>query len=217
MESKSSPPTLKNPLQSHILPYVGVKDNFGIINGSYSNDLILLEDAENYNLSIKENQRLRSIIILNSQNVALSVLDSAVVYTRTIRLINCKDAKIAVIDADIRRIELWDCQNITITIMCDQVQFENVNILIHPNNENIKIEYSEVIRDYIKLVFKNEVINELNIPKIEDKDKIILVQCTKVPLFSANIYNIKDEFFQDKFSYIKYITKTLEFSTEEIN
>ena len=217
MESSPSPPTLKNPLQSHILPYLGVKNNFGIINGSYSNDLILLEDAEKYNLSVKENQRLRSIIILNSKNIGLSILDSAVVYTRTIRLINCKDAKIAIVDADIRRIELWDCQNITITIMCDQVQFENVNILIHSNNENIKIEYSEVIRDYIKLVFKNEVINELKIPKIEDKEKIILVQCTKVPLFSANIYNIKDEFFLDKFSYIKYITKTLEFSTEEIN
>ena len=158
MESKSSPPTLKNPLQSHILPYVGVKDNFGIINGSYSNDLLLFEDVEKYNLSIKENQRLRSIIALNSQNFSITILDSAVIYTRTIRLINCKDAKIAIVDADIRRIELWDCRNITIIIMCDQVQFENVNILIHSNNENIKIQYSEAIRDYIKLIFKNEIL-----------------------------------------------------------
>ena len=47
------------------------------------------------------------------------------VYTRTIRIVNCKDTKIAICDADIRRIELWDCKNINIIIMCEEIQFEN--------------------------------------------------------------------------------------------
>ena len=138
-------------------------------------------------------------------------------YSRIIRIINCKDSYISIVDADIRRIELWDCKNITITIMCEQVQFENINIIIHSNSEDIKICYSEIIRDYINLDFRNEILNKINIPKNTDNDKIILVQCVKIPLFLVNIFNINDIYFQEKLSWIKYMTKTLEFQTEELN
>ena len=217
MESNYSPPTLVNPFQSHIMPFSGMKKTLSIINGSYSNDLALVENSEEFNLSIKENQRLRSVILLNSEKINLTVLDSAIVYTRTIRIINCKNINIGVLDADIRRIELWDSKNVSITIMVDQVQFENMNIIIHSNNEEIKIQYSQSITDYIKLDFRNEILNQIEIPKFEDKDKVVLVQCIKVPLFSVNTYNINDPFFQEKFSWIKYNTKTVEFSSEEIN
>ena len=217
MENNYCPPTLNNPHQSNILPYSGQNDNFSIINGSYSNDFALVENCQSFSLSIKENQRLRSILLLNNNKVKLGILDSAVIYSRTIRVVNCKNVNISIVDADIRRIEVWDSENVSILIMCDQVQFENMNIIIHPNNENIEISYAEAVRDYVHLDFKNEVLNKINIPKFEDKEKIVLVQCTKVPLFSVNTYNINDKFFQEKLSWIKYITKTCEFSTEEIN
>jgi mono-ADP-ribosyltransferase sirtuin 6 len=217
MEPNYSPPTLKNPHQSHIILLSEIKKNFQIINGSYSNDFILIEKCYEFTVSIKENQILRSILLLNNEKINLSILDSAVVYSRIIRIINCKDSYISIVDADIRRIELWDCKNVTITIMCEQVQFENINIIIHSNNDDIKICYSEIIRDYINLDFRNEILNKINIPKITDNDKIILVQCVKIPLFLVNIFNINDIYFQEKLSWIKYMTKTLEFQTEELN
>ena len=155
-EDNYSPPTLHNPHQSHIMSYSNIKESFSIINGSYSNDFALIENCNQFSLSIKENQRLRSVLLLNNEKVKLTVLDSAVVYTRTIRVINCTDTVIAISDADIRRIELWDCKNITILIIVDQVQFENMNIIIHSNNENTNINYAESICDYVKLIFKNE-------------------------------------------------------------
>ena len=57
----------------------------------------------------------------------------------------------------------------------------------------------------------------MNIPKITDNDKIILVQYIKIPLFLVIIFNINNFFFQEKLSWIKYMTKTLEFQTEELN
>ena len=62
-----------------------------------------------------------------------------------------------------------------------------MNIIIHSNNENVEIAYAEVIRDYINSTFKNEILNKIIIPKFENKD--VLVQCIKVPLFSANTYS----------------------------
>ena len=216
MESEYSPPTLINPHQSNILSF-STSNNLSIVNGSYSNDFVLMENAKEFNLSIKENQRLRSILLLNCEKVCLSIQDSAVVYTRTIRIVNCKDSKIAICDADIRRIELWDCKNINIIIMCEEIQFENMNLIIHSNNEEIIINYADAIRDYVHLIFKNEVLNKTIIPKFTDDNKVILVQCIKVPLFSVNTYDINDPFFQEKLSWIQYMTKTVEFHSEEIN
>ena len=217
MDDNYNPPTLINPQQSNIMPYSKLVKEFTIINGSYSNDFALVEECKEFSLSIKENQRLRSILLLNNEKCKLTILDSAVVYSRTIRAINCTDVTISVLDADIRRIELWDCKNVTIAILVDQVQFENMNIIIHSNNENVTISYLESICDYVNKIFKNEVLNKISIPKLEDENKVILVQCIKAPLFTVNTYDINDPFFQEKLSWIKFMTKTVEFSTDEIN
>ena len=179
MESNYNPPTLVNPQQSNIMSFSSIKKNFSIINGSYSNDFVLMENCEEFILSIKENQRLRSVLLNNNEKVSLTVLDSAVIYTRTIRLINCRNASVTISDSDVRRIELWDCKDCSINIIVDQVQYENINILIHANNENIKVQSYEYISDYTKLIFKNELINSVIIPKFTDNNKITLVQCTK--------------------------------------
>ena len=71
MEPNYSPPTLKNPHQSHIILLSEIKKNFQIINGSYSNDFILIEKCYEFTLSIKENQILRSILLLNNEKINL--------------------------------------------------------------------------------------------------------------------------------------------------
>lgn len=217
MESGYNPPTLVNPLQSNIMPFSKLQKSLNIVNGSYSNDFVLVENCDELNLQIKENQRIRSVLIKDSEKVDLTVLDSAVVYTRTVRLINSNKIHVNIFDSDIRRVELWNCKDCQVNIILDQVQYENVNILIHANNENIKINSYLFISDYVKLIFKNELMNSITVPKFTDTNKITLVQCTQFPFFSVNNYDIKDEFFQEKLAWIKYMTKTVEFHTEEIN
>ena len=145
MESGYNPPTLVNPLQSNIMPFSKLQKTLNIVNGSYSNDFVLIENCDELNLQIKENQRIRSVLIKDSEKVELTVLDSAVVYTRTVRLINCHKIHVNIFDSDIRRVELWNCKDCQVNIILDQVQYENVNILIHANNENIKINSYQFI------------------------------------------------------------------------
>ena len=213
----NTPPTLKSPHQSHLLLHENKSKQLYIVNGSYSNDLVVIENCNEFSVNIKENQILRSVLLLNSEKVRMSVVDSAVILSRTIRIISCKNVILSVTDADVRRIELWDCDKVSILIMCDQVQFENINIIIHPNNKDITVSFAEAIRDYVNLDFRNEVINKVEVPTIGDENKIILVQCTKVPIFEVITFDIKDKFFQEKLEWIQYMTKTLEFANDDTN
>ena len=138
-EINYNPPTLENKLQSHLLHYKNIQKNIDSIYYTYSNDVALIENCTEYNIKVSENKKLRGIILYNSTKVAFTVLDSAVVMTRTIRAINLTDSSIVISDADIRRVELWGCKNVTIYVFCQQVQAENIYILIHQDCEGIII------------------------------------------------------------------------------
>ena len=90
MEGNYNPPTLINSLQSNIMSFSNLEKNLSIVNGSYSNDFVLVENCQEFQLQVKENQRIRSILLKDNDKVNLTILDSAVVYSRKLRLINCK-------------------------------------------------------------------------------------------------------------------------------
>ena len=212
-----NPPTLKNELQSHILPFQNIKKNISIINGTYSNDVALIENCEEFRINVSENKKLRGIILSNSKKLNFTVLDSAVVMTRTIRAVNCTDASIVISDADIRRIELWGCKNLIIFIFCQQVQAENIFILIHHDCENITLKYGDMKVDQKDLHPYNDILNEVKVPNNKDENKIILARIVKVPLFEIYTYEKADPLFMEKFAFLKLMVKTLEFSNRETN
>ena len=217
IEEEYSPPTLNNNLQSHLLQFKNIKKNVDIINGTYSNDVALVENCEELDLKVSENKKLRGIILYNNTKLRFTVLDSVVVMTRTIRAINLVKSEIIVSDADIRRIELWGCKQIVIDIFLSQIQAENVFILIHHDCENISLKYGEMkvdLKDYHPYI---ECLNEVKVPNFSDENKIILARCTKVPLFDIFLYDKTDSIFLEKFNFLKYMTKTIEFSNEKTN
>ena len=63
----------------------------------------------------------------------------------------------------------------------------------------------------------NDILNEVDVPKLEDENKIILARCIKVPLLDIFLYDIKDPLFIEKFEFLKKMTKTLEFIDENTN
>ena len=215
-ENNYDPPTLKNDLQSHILHFKK-RDGIDIINGTFSNDVALIEDCSDFDIKVAENKRLRGIILYNNNKIRLTVLDSSVIMTRTIRAINITNSVIVISDADIRRIELWQCKNVSIFILCSQVQAENIYILIHAGCEGIKLKYGDMKVDLNDFHPYNDILNEVEVPKLEDENKIILVRCIKVPLFDIFLYNINDPLFIEKFEFLKKMTKTLEFIDENSN
>jgi hypothetical protein len=212
-----SPPTLNNNLQSHLLEIKNIKNNVDIINGTYSNDVALVENCEELDLKVSENKKLRGIILYNNSKLRFTVLDSVVVMTRTIRAINLVDSVITISDADIRRIELWGCKQIVINIFLSQIQAENVFILIHHDCENIILKYGDMkvdLKDYTPYI---EYLNEVKVPNFTEENKIILARCAKVPLFDIFLYNKTDSIFLEKFTFLKHMTKTIEFNNEKTN
>ena len=212
-----SPPTLNNNLQSHLLEIKNIKNNVDIINGTYSNDVALVENCEELDLKVSENKKLRGIILYNNSKLRFTVLDSVVVMTRTIRAINLVDSVITISDADIRRIELWGCKQIVINIFLSQIQAENVFILIHHDCENIILKYGDMkvdLKDYTPYI---EYLNEVKVPNFKEENKIILARCAKVPLFEIFLYEKTDSIFLEKFTFLKHMTKTIEFNNEKTN
>ena len=212
-----SPPTLNNNLQSHLLEIKNIKNNVDIINGTYSNDVALVENCEELDLKVSENKKLRGIILYNNSKLRFTVLDSVVVMTRTIRAINLVDSVITISDADIRRIELWGCKQIVINIFLSQIQAENVFILIHHDCENIILKYGDMkvdLKDYTPYI---EYLNEVKVPNFKEENKIILARCAKVPLFDIFLYEKTDSIFLEKFTFLKRMTKTIEFNNEKTN
>ena len=212
-----SPPTLNNNLQSHLLEIKNIKNNVDIINGTYSNDVALVENCEELDLKVSENKKLRGIILYNNSKLRFTVLDSVVVMTRTIRAINLVDSIITISDADIRRIELWGCKQIVINIFLSQIQAENVFILIHHDCENIILKYGDMkvdLKDYTPYI---EYLNEVKVPNFKEENKIILARCAKVPLFDIFLYEKTDSIFLEKFTFLKHMTKTIEFNNEKTN
>ena len=212
-----SPPTLNNNLQSHLLEIKNIKNNVDIINGTYSNDVALVENCEELDLKVSENKKLRGIILYNNTKLRFTVLDSVVVMTRTIRAINLVDSVITISDADIRRIELWGCKQIVINIFLSQIQAENIFILIHHDCENIILKYGDMkvdLKDYTPYI---EYLNEVKVPNFKEENKIILARCAKVPLFDIFLYEKTDSIFLEKFTFLKHMTKTIEFNNEKTN
>ena len=212
-----NPPTLKNNLQSHLLHYKNIQKNIDIINGTYSNDVALIENCSQFDIKVSENKKLRGIILYNSSKVNFTVLDSSVIMTRTIRAVNLTESAIIISDADIRRVELWGCKNVTIYVFCEQVQAENIYILIHSGCEDIILKYGEMKIDTKDYHPYNDILNEVKVPLVNEDNKITLARCIKVPLFEIFTYNIDDPIFIEKFNYVKYMTKTLEFIDEKTN
>ena len=212
-----NPPTLKNNLQSHLLHYKNIQKNIDIINGTYSNDVALIENCSQFDIKVSENKKLRGIILYNSSKVNFTVLDSSVIMTRTIRAVNLTESAIIISDADIRRVELWGCKNVTIYVFCEQVQAENIYILIHSGCEDIILKYGEMKIDTKDYHPYNDILNEVKVPLVNEDNKITLARCIKVPLFEIFTYNKDDPIFIEKFNYVKYMTKTLEFIDEKTN
>ena len=215
--SNYNPPTLENNLQSHLLHYKNIQKNLEIIHGSYSNDVALVENCTEYDIKMAENKKLRGIILYNSTKIKFTILDSAVVMTRTIRAVNLTESAIIISDADIRRVELWGCKDVAIFISCSQVQAENIFILVHHDCENIFLKYGEMKVNMENFHPYNEILNEVKIPKLDDENKIILARCIKVPLFEIFFYDINNDLFIEKFKFLKKMTKTLEFIDENTN
>jgi NAD-dependent SIR2 family protein deacetylase len=86
-----------------------------------SNDAVIIRGSTNNHIRIASNQRLTGVVALGCHGGDLIVLDSAVISSRSLRLVDCEDLDIYCEDVDLRRIELFRCRGCSVTIVGDDV------------------------------------------------------------------------------------------------
>jgi NAD-dependent SIR2 family protein deacetylase len=75
------------------------------------------------------NQKLTGVVAVGCRDSELTVLDSAVISSRSLRLVDCENVEIACEDVDLRRIELFRCHHCRITVVGDDILLHVMYVL----------------------------------------------------------------------------------------
>lgn len=140
------------------------------IGNTQSNHVILIRDCSNTEVIIVQNQRVNSIFYQNLENCKIVLLDSCVVASRSLMILNCKNCEFVFEDVDVRRVAVYNTSDSKFTYthsppVVDNVRFfwredchQNVVQLAYLNH----VEHSQNVEYSIKDVFR--------IPNSEDSN-----------------------------------------------
>jgi NAD-dependent SIR2 family protein deacetylase len=84
------------------------------------------------------NQRLTGVVAIGCRNTKLTILDSAVISSRSLRLVDCENVEIICEDTDLRRIELFRCRGCSLTVIGDDVLLHVMYFLTREGCANSK-------------------------------------------------------------------------------
>eukprot|EP00727_Mastigamoeba_balamuthi_P001528 m51a1_g11372 putative silent information regulator family protein (576) ;mRNA; r:16195-18490 len=110
-----------------------VRDGKGIeiVNGLHSHEVLVLRGCSKAHFIVEQNQRLAMIVLVGCELVKVSVLDSAVVTSRTVRLVDCTSCIVVAQDADVRKVECWNTRESTVVFVGDDALMENGRAIWH--------------------------------------------------------------------------------------
>jgi hypothetical protein len=86
-----------------------------------SNDALIIRGRRGPKLYVASNQRLAGIVVIGCQDCLIMILDSVVISSRTLRLVDCENCPIFKEDVGIRRTELFCCRSCSVTMVGDDV------------------------------------------------------------------------------------------------
>lgn len=88
-----------------------------------SNDVVVIRNCARSTFVVLQNQRLCTVIYQNCTDCKFYMLDSAVVTTRTSRILNCTNCEFIYEDVDVRKVECFNTTNSTVTYIREPVSF----------------------------------------------------------------------------------------------
>ncbi|KAH3767829.1 silent information regulator family protein [Pelomyxa schiedti] len=122
-------------VQKRLVPYASESGDVLIVE-TLSNDVILIENNTDANFYVLQNQRLSSLLCINCKNCKISALDSAVIASRTCRLIDCDNCTFIFEDVDVRKVECFRTTNCSIIFIGDEVVLENSRVIWREGCQN---------------------------------------------------------------------------------
>jgi NAD-dependent SIR2 family protein deacetylase len=95
---------------------------------------------------IASNQRLTGVLVINCRNSEVSILDSAVISSRSLRVVDCDNVTLFCEDVDLRRVELFRCRNCTVTVVGDDVLLKVLFVLTREGCSNNHFTIGDYVR-----------------------------------------------------------------------
>ena len=212
-------PTGEDPLQTHVVDVTGLEKENHLCNGLRTNDLVLVHDNKPCRVIVEQNQRMRSLCLMDNEHAHINVLDSAVVCTRSLRIINCDQGDMFIEDADIRRIEIWSSTKVRVILVGDVAMLENVHIICHSGCTEIAVAYAELGRDPETFMPHCDIVHEVVLPSLapDDNDHIVMARITQPPAIDFRVFAAGDPLLLERMTWLQRFAPALEFATPEAN
>ncbi|KAH3764328.1 silent information regulator family protein [Pelomyxa schiedti] len=130
--------------------------------GLRSHEVVLVENCVKSKILLRMNQRLSMIVFLNCVNCTIKLLDSAVLTSRTCRIINCTDCEFAFEDIDARKVECFGTQGCRFVYIGDTVLLESEVAIFREGCRRNTIATGEITSlEAIDIVYKTETVEEI--------------------------------------------------------
>lgn len=150
-----------------------------------SNDVVVFRNSTKCHLIIEQNQRLAGVIVVGVQTGRVSVLDSAVLTSRSVRLVDCRDVEVVIEDADVRRIELWRCSNCKIVLVGDDVLLEQVRVIFRERCSGCRMIVAKLCPTPVSFAIRCQPLEEREIPATEDTGPQFVATVDRPPAISV--------------------------------
>ncbi|KAH3756431.1 silent information regulator family protein [Pelomyxa schiedti] len=112
-----------------------------------SNDVVVLSDCDGAQFHIMHNQRLSMIMCCGLRNCKVVVLDSAVVASRTCRIVMCDNCEFVFEDVDVRKVECFKTTNCRVVFIGDEAVLENARVLWREACTGNTVTRGEIVND----------------------------------------------------------------------
>ncbi|KAH3767966.1 silent information regulator family protein [Pelomyxa schiedti] len=119
-------------------------NKFVVIDNVRSHNVVIVRECEKCKFLVRMNQRLATIVLLNCRFCTFKLLDSAVVTSRTCKILNCTDCEFVFEDIDTRKVECFDVSASRFAFIGDTVLLENQVVIWRPGCTKNVIATAEI-------------------------------------------------------------------------
>eukprot|EP00759_Apiculatamorpha_spiralis_P033886 PhF_6_TR35023/c0_g1_i2/m.51009 len=113
-----------------------------------SHNIVWIRKCVNMTIVVVPNQRCHQVVMSECVNTKVFVMDSAVIASRTVRMINCTKSSVILEDVDIRKVELYGNSECRVVVIGDEILMDETLVVTHEGNANIEVEVGDLKKDY---------------------------------------------------------------------
>ncbi|KAH3759468.1 silent information regulator family protein [Pelomyxa schiedti] len=127
-----------------VLSYGNLHDTSFVLDKLRSHLVVLVVDCVNCKILLRMNQRLSMILFVRCRNCVIKLLDSAVVTSRTCRIVDCSKCDFVFEDIDTRKVEVFGTNTCKFIFIGDTVLLESQLVIWRKGCTNNTIGIAEI-------------------------------------------------------------------------